>query len=87
MPPAGRPSPPFIDLGRRLTVVPCGLRYSVAVPVCSTCDLKVVLVNPGPCTRHGGSCACLEAVLRVVLVGGYPKNSDESPNTRERESS
>jgi hypothetical protein len=48
--------------GRQLTVVPCGLMYSVAVPLCSTCDLKVVLRNPGPCTRHGDSCAWLEAL-------------------------
>jgi hypothetical protein len=47
--------------------VPRGLLYKVVVPACSACDLKVVLMNLGPCTRRGDSCACLEAASRVVL--------------------
>jgi hypothetical protein len=39
----------------------------VLLPVYSSCDLKAVLANPGPCACRVGYCACLEAASRVVL--------------------
>jgi hypothetical protein len=53
--------------GRQLTIVSRCFGYSVAVLAHDTCDLMVVLENLGPCTRRGGSCACLGAVSRVVV--------------------
>jgi hypothetical protein len=47
--------------------VPRGFRCSVEVLTCSTGDLMAVLMNLGPCMRHGGSCACLGAASRVVV--------------------
>jgi hypothetical protein len=47
--------------------VPHGSRHSDAVLLCSTCDLKTFLTNPGPSARRGGSCAYSEAASRVAL--------------------
>jgi hypothetical protein len=44
-----------------------GFWCSIRVPVCSTCDLMMVLADPGSCVRRGNSCSCLEVASRVVL--------------------
>jgi hypothetical protein len=35
--------------------------------------------------RGAGTSAMITHLKRCKVLGGYPKNSDESPNTRERE--
>jgi hypothetical protein len=44
-----------------------GFWCSIPVPACSTCDLIVVLADPGSCVCRGSSRACLEVASRVVL--------------------
>jgi hypothetical protein len=54
----------------------CDPLYKAAVLACSTCDLMVVLMNPGPFTRCGGSSTVPEAASRVVMsapaLGRHP---------------
>jgi hypothetical protein len=45
-----------------------GTLHSIVVPTYSACGVTVVPANLGFHRRHGGSCACLGAALRVVRV-------------------
>jgi hypothetical protein len=50
-------------------------------------DPENILINTNS-TRSKSQIICKRVILRPrMMLGGYPKNSDDSPNTRERESS